>query len=100
MTHDANLYEQTLRVDENRAGHPRNCSVQRLPRVRRLVRPARARCLDCQKRTIRSADLQMPQVHQASISHDRQLTSSVVVQTSHQMLRGRRTMRSRTSTRP
>jgi len=40
-------------------------------------------------------DLQMPKVHQASISYDRQLTSVFVLQTSYQTLRGQNTMRSR-----
>ena len=42
-----------------------------------------------------SPDLQMPRVHQASISYDRQLTSNVMFQTSYQMLRGDHLMRSR-----
>ena len=40
-------------------------------------------------------DLQMPHVHQASISYDRQLTANIQLQTSYQMLRGRNQMRSR-----
>ena len=40
-------------------------------------------------------DLQLPRVHQASISYDRQLTPNVQLQTSYQMLRGRNQMRSR-----
>lgn len=39
-------------------------------------------------------DLDMPRVHQASISYDRQLASFLNLQTSYQMLRGRYTMRS------
>jgi hypothetical protein len=42
-----------------------------------------------------SEDLQMPRVHQASISYDRQVTPWLTTQTSYQMLRGRNTMRSR-----
>ena len=41
-----------------------------------------------------SDDLQMPRVHQASISYDRQVTPWLTTQTSYQMLRGRNTMRS------
>jgi hypothetical protein len=39
-------------------------------------------------------ELEMPRVHQASISYDRQLASFMQLQTSYQMLRGRNTMRS------
>ena len=39
--------------------------------------------------------LELPRVHQASISYDRQLTPNVTLQTSYQILRGTHTMRSR-----
>jgi hypothetical protein len=40
-------------------------------------------------------DLEMPRVHQASISYDRQLRANMTLQTSYQMLRGRYQFRGR-----
>ena len=96
--YEANLYDQTLRVDgvsvrdirvtctdENAwcAGYgaldPSALVLQATPSGRIQAHP----------------ELQMPRVHQASIGYDRQLTPNVTVQTSYQMLRGRNQMRSR-----
>jgi hypothetical protein len=46
-------------------------------------------------RTQAHPDLEMPYVHQASISYDRQLNANMQLQTSYQMLRGRNQFRSR-----
>ena len=91
--YDAGLYDQTLRVDGV------------------TVRDVRINCVDFNNcadvasidllslsgvagRIQAADDLQMPRVHQASISYDRQLTSNVMFQTSYQMLRGNNLMRS------
>jgi len=96
--YDASLYDQTLRIDGT------------------TVRDIRISCLDANGycaavnaldplsagvimtpsgRIQASADLQMPRVHQASIGYDRQLTPSITLQTSYQVLRGSNLMRSR-----
>ena len=93
--YEASLYDQTLRVDGT------------------TVRDVRVTCLEengwCSDvsgldalsvataagRIQASPDLQMPRVHQASIGYDRQLTPSIMLQTSYQMLRGDNLMRSR-----
>ena len=97
--YEANLYEQTLRVD--------GVTVQD---IRITCSDLNNYCADAglsfdplapgvlvtrSGRIQASPDLDMPRVHQASISYDRQLTPNVVLQTSYQMLRGRHTMRSR-----
>ena len=95
--YDSSLYDQTLRVDGT------------------TVRDVRISCIEANEycasignledlagltttpsgRIQASSDLQMPRVHQASISYDRQLTPNVMLQTSYQMLRGSNLMRSR-----
>ncbi len=96
--YDASLYDQTLRIDGT------------------TVRDIRISCIDANAycaaadaldplaagltmtpsgRVQASADLEMPRVHQASISYDRQLTPSITFQTSYQVLRGQNLMRSR-----
>lgn len=92
--YEANLYDQTLRVD--------GVTVRD---VRITCDADNSYCADVATMDLLSLagvagriqaadDLQMPRVHQASISYDRQLTSFMQVQTSYQMLRGRHTMRS------
>jgi hypothetical protein len=97
--YDASLYSQTLRVDgvtvqdiritcsalNNFCADAAN-SFDPLAPGASVARSGRIQASD---------DLQMPRVHQASISYDRQVTSFMTVQTSYQMLRGRSTMRSR-----
>jgi hypothetical protein len=95
--YDASLYDQTLRVDGT------------------TVRDIRISCIEANAycatigdldglagltmtpsgRIQASPDLDLPRVHQASISYDRQLAPNVVLQTSYQMLRGSNLMRSR-----
>jgi hypothetical protein len=97
--YDSGLYDQTLRVDGVTVRDIRiSCVVEN------------GYCADAGQsfdplapgfsqtpsgRIQASPDLEMPRVHQASISYDRQLNSIVTLQTSYQMLRGRNTMRSR-----
>ena len=97
--YDASLYSQTLRVDgvtvqdiritcselNNYCADAANSFDPLAPGVS-IARSGRIQASD---------DLQMPRVHQASLSYDRQVTSFMTVQTSYQMLRGRNTMRSR-----
>ena len=97
--YDSGLYDQTLRVDGvtvqdiritcsalNNYCEDAGLSFDPLAPGVSTTRSGRIQA---------SPDLVMPRVHQASISYDRQLTPSVVLQTSYQMLRGRHTMRSR-----
>ena len=87
--YSSNLYDQTLRVNGVSVrdllilnpGYPdplNGTEAQILPRGRIQGDP----------------DLSMPQVHQASIGVERQLTQSLSVQTTYQMLRGRHRIRS------
>jgi hypothetical protein len=96
--YESSLYDQTLRVDgvavrdiriscieEN--GYCANVSaIDPLSAGVRLTPSGRVQA---------SENLQMPRVHQASIGYDRQLTPTIMLQTSYQMLRGRNQMRSR-----
>ena len=96
--YESGLYDQTLRVDGV------------------TVRDIRVNCIDfatsaylCDDlgallvnppatlsgRIQAAPDLDMPRVHQASISYDRQIGTMLQLQTSYQMLRGRHQMRSR-----
>ena len=95
--YDATLYDQTLRVDGTTVRDIRiSCieandycaSISSLDGLAGLSMTPSGRIQA-------SADLQMPRVHQASISYDRQLTPNVMLQTSYQMLRGSNLMRSR-----
>jgi Carboxypeptidase regulatory-like domain/TonB dependent receptor len=87
--YSANLYDQTLRVDGVsqrdllilNPGYPdplAGAEAQILPRGRIQADP----------------NLRMPQVHQASLGVERQLGENLRVQTTYQMLRGRRQIRS------
>jgi outer membrane receptor for ferrienterochelin and colicin len=87
--YSSNLYDATLRVDGVSVrdllilnpGYPdpfNGAEAQVLPRGRIQASP----------------DLKMPQVHQASLGIERQLTQNFSVQTTYQMLRGRRQIRS------
>jgi hypothetical protein len=95
--YDAGLYDQTLRVDGTTVRDIRISCIE-----------ANAYCANVSDldglaglattpsgRIQASPDLQMPRVHQASISYDRQLATNVMLQTSYQMLRGSNLMRSR-----
>ena len=87
--YSANLYDQTLRVDGVsqrdllilNPGYPdplAGAEAQILPRGRIQGDP----------------NLRMPQVHQASLGVERQLGQNLSLQTTYQMLRGRRQIRS------
>jgi hypothetical protein len=100
--YDAGLYDQTLRVDGTTVRDIRiSCieangycaNVSDLDGLAGLTTTPSGRIQA-------SPDLQMPRVHQASISYDRQLTPNVTLQTSYQMLRGSNLMRSRNSNAP
>jgi hypothetical protein len=95
--YDASLYDQTLRVDGTTVRDIRlSCieangycaSISGLDDLSGLTTTLSGRIQA-------SPDLQMPRVHQASISYDRQLTPNMMLQTSYQMLRGTNLMRSR-----
>ena len=90
--YESSLYDQTLRVDGVTVRDVRlDCDLYNCADVASLDLLSLSGVAG---RIQAAEDLQMPRVHQASISYDRQLTSSVVLQTSYQMLRGRHTMRS------
>ncbi|HET9195448.1 MAG TPA: TonB-dependent receptor [Vicinamibacterales bacterium] len=90
--YESSLYDQTLRVDGVTVRDVRlDCDLYNCADVAALDLLSLSGVAG---RIQAAEDLQMPRVHQASISYDRQLTSSVVLQTSYQMLRGRHTMRS------
>ena len=97
--YEASLYEQTLRVDGVSVRDFRISCVEANNFCERGLLsydPLNPGFLLTRSgRIIASPDLQMPRVHQASISYDRQLTPNLVLQTSYQLLRGRHTMRSR-----
>ena len=97
--YEASLYEQTLRVDGETVKDVRiTCSIENnyCENGALSYDPLNPGFLLTRSgKIIASPDLDMPRVHQASISYDRQLTSFMVLQTSYQMLRGRQTMRSR-----
>ncbi len=92
--YESSLYDQTLRVDGVTVRDIRvSCVEENLwcddagMLAGGLLVPA--------GRIQASSDLQMPRVHQASIGYDRQLTPTIVLQTSYQMLRGENQIRSR-----
>jgi hypothetical protein len=95
--YDSSLYDQTLRVDGINVRDIRiSCieaneycaSVSNLDGLAGVTMTPSGRIQA-------SPDLQMPRVHQASLSYDRQLTANIQLQTSYQMLRGTHLMRSR-----
>jgi hypothetical protein len=96
--YDASLYDQTLRVDGTTVRDIRLSCVEAngyCADVNAFDALAAGVAMTPGGRVQASADLQMPRVHQASISYDRQLTPSVTFQTSYQVLRGHNLMRSR-----
>jgi hypothetical protein len=97
--YEASLYEQTLRVDGVSVLDVRlSCSELNdyCENGALSYDPLNPGFLLTRSgRIIASPDLDMPRVHQASISYDRQLRPNIVLQTSYQMLRGRHTMRAR-----
>jgi hypothetical protein len=97
--YDANLYSQTLRVDGTTVRDIRiTCEALNnfCENGALSFDPLSAGAVFTRSGRIEaSPDLDMPRVHQASISYDRQLTPSIIFQTSYQMLRGRHTMRAR-----
>jgi hypothetical protein len=92
--YEANLYDQTLRVDGVTVRDVRITCTQFNDYCADVASMDLLSLAGVAGRIQAAEDLQMPRVHQASISYDRQLRSNVVLQTSYQMLRGRRTMRS------
>jgi hypothetical protein len=96
--YDSNLYSQTLRVDGITVQDIRiTCSALNnyCAAAGQSFDPLAVGIAIAPSGRIQAADnLDMPRVHQASLSYDRQLTSFLTLQTSYQMLRGRQTMRS------
>jgi hypothetical protein len=91
--YEANLYDQTLRVDGVTVRDVRlNCAF--FNNCADITSLDLLSLAGVSGRIQASEELQMPRVHQASIGYDRQLTSFMQLQTSYQMLRGRHTMRS------
>jgi hypothetical protein len=96
--YDSNLYSQTLRVDGTTVKDIRiTCSELNnyCASGAQSFDPLTGGAIISPSGRIQAADdLDMPRVHQASISYDRQVTSWLTLQSSYQMLRGRHTMRS------
>jgi hypothetical protein len=96
--YDANLYSQTLRVDGTTVKDIRiTCSALNnyCASGAQSFDPLTGGAVISPSGRIQAADdLDMPRVHQASLSYDRQMTPWLTLQTSYQMLRGRYTMRS------
>jgi len=96
--YDSNLYSQTLRVDGTTVKDIRiTCSALNnyCASGAQSFDPLTGGAVISPSGRIQAADdLDMPRVHQASISYDRQMTPWLTLQTSYQMLRGRYTMRS------
>jgi len=90
--YEASLYDQTLRVNGLNVRDVRiSCVEENLYCAN--INPASVASTPSGR--IQAAEgLDMPRVHQASISYDRQLTPNITLQTNYQMLRGRRQMRS------
>jgi hypothetical protein len=93
--YDANLYDQTLRVDGTTVRDLRITCVEENGWCGNLAEIDARSLASAAGRIQASPDLEMPRVHQASIGYDRQLTPSITLQTSFQMLRGENLMRSR-----
>lgn len=96
--YDSNLYSQTLRVDGTTVKDIRiTCSALNnyCANGAQSIDPLTGGVTISPSGRIQAADdLDMPRVHQASLSYDRQLTPWLTLQSSYQMLRGRYTMRS------
>jgi hypothetical protein len=92
--YDSSLYDQTLRVDGVSVRDIRVSCFEENFYCADTVSLAGVTSVPS-GRIQASEDLQMPRVHQASVSFDRQVTANITLQTSYQMLRGRNTMRSR-----
>lgn len=93
--YDASLYDQTLRVDGVTVRDIRVSCVEENGWCAGGADLLAGGLFAPAGRIQASSDLQMPRVHQASIGYDRQLTPTVVLQTSYQMLRGENQIRSR-----
>lgn len=96
--YDASLYDQTLRVDGTAVRDIRVSCIEAndyCASVVNLDAVAAGLTMTPSGRIQASDNLQMPRVHQASISYDRQLTPNIMLQTSYQVLRGANLMRSR-----
>ena len=96
--YDASLYDQTLRVDGTTVRDIRISCIEAndyCASVVNLDALAAGITMTPSGRIQASDNLQMPRVHQASISYDRQLTPNIMLQTSYQVLRGANLMRSR-----
>lgn len=93
--YEASLYDQTQRVDGTTVRDLRISCVEANAYCLDAAGPDALALLTASGRIQASANLQLPRVHQTSISYDRQLTPAVTLQTSYQALRGSHLMRSR-----
>ena len=93
--YDANLYDQTLRVDGTTVRDLRITCAEENGWCGNLADVDALSLTSAAGRIQASSDLEMPRVHQASIGYDRQITPAITLQTSFQMLRGENLMRSR-----
>lgn len=96
--YDSSLYDQTLRVDGTTVRDIRISCFEAnayCASAANLDAVAAGITMTPSGRIQASDNLQMPRVHQASISYDRQLTPNIMLQTSYQVLRGANLMRSR-----
>ena len=95
--YDSSLYDQTLRVDGTTVRDIRISCIEANEYCANIghLEDLAGLTMTPSGRIQASPDLQMPRVHQASISYDRQLTPNVMLQTSYQKLRGSNLMRSR-----
>jgi hypothetical protein len=96
--YEASLYDQTLRVDGTTVRDIRISCLDAngyCGNVNSLDPLAAGVAMTASGRIQATADLQMPRVHQASISYDKQVTPNITLQTSYQVLRGSHLMRSR-----
>jgi hypothetical protein len=90
--YESSLYDQTLRVN---GLNVRDVRISCLEENMYCANINPASVASTPSGRIQAAeDLDMPRVHQASISYDRQLTPNITLQTNYQMLRGRHQMRS------
>ena len=96
--YESSLYDQTLRVDGVAVRDIRISCIEENAYCANVsaIDPFSAGVRMTPSGRVQAGDnLQMPRVHQASIGYDRQLTPTIMLQTSYQMLRGQNQMRSR-----
>jgi hypothetical protein len=93
--YDSGLYDQTLRVDGVSVRDVRVTCYEENDWCGSLANLGALSAGVAAGRIQAHPDLEMPRVHQASVSYDRQVTPSITLQTSYQMLRGENQIRSR-----